>query len=112
MKSNLEFKRGVMTRVYAIYALRRLTEPLVFKAALFAAFLIALLSTVSIYHIFANMLSSGGNVMYFFTSAFSNSEQAVKLIVVLEFIVLLTLLKDAIYSLNGKTLRGALNVSN
>ena len=112
MNKNLELKRSIMIRVYTIFLLRKLAQPLFLKAALFVLFLVAFISTVSIYHVISNMISSGGNVMYFFTSAFSHSEQVVKLIVVAEFLVILTLIKDAIYSLNGKSLRGALNVSN
>ena len=107
---NFELKRAVLIRVRTIYLLRQLTRPLFIKATIFAALLVAFVSTVSVSAVIGNLLSSleaNGNAIYFFTSAFSESMLAVKLIFVAEIIVVSMLLKDALNKLPLGSLRMA-----
>jgi len=103
MDINTEIQRRVMRRVYMIYALRKLSEPIFIKSALFAAFLVAFASIVSVSHVLSNVSASAQNmeqVFNFFTAAFSNSMFTVKLIILAELFVGMALIKDILERIN------------
>ncbi|MBI2087066.1 MAG: hypothetical protein HYT69_02750 [Candidatus Zambryskibacteria bacterium] len=95
--SNIELKRNVMIRVYTIYLLRKMVEPFFMKFFLFGALFITFVSMVDIPHVILNVISSveaSGNAFSFFSTAFSHSVLAIKLIILAEFLVGLALAKD------------------
>lgn len=94
-----ELKREVMLRVHAIYWLRKLGEPVFVKSLAFLALLVIFLTKVSVPDVLANLASSAGNfsnAFFFLASAFSDTLLLVKLIIIAELIVGLTLVRDAV----------------
>lgn len=87
-----------MRRVYFIYAVRQLTSPLSLKAVTLGACALAATYWVSLSQVFLNMpsMSDFAALFKFFSSAFIETNGAVKLLVIASLGILFMLLRDIV----------------
>jgi hypothetical protein len=94
--NELQLKNKIMRRVYFLHTIRKVKGPIMSKLVLFAVFLLALSSLVSVPSIIANMPHSFGSLYSFIVAAFLNTQFAVQAILLLACVVGLLLIKDAV----------------
>ena len=88
MKTNEEISKHVMRKIYTIYVMRQIGQP-VMRASIFVAALLASLSFISVPQVIANVgtVSTMTGTISFFTSAFLETELFVQLSLALAGIV-------------------------
>lgn len=99
MKKNI-LKRKIMIRVYAIYILRKVINPVAFKVYIIALSAIGFVSLVSVTNIFVNITSVGFSSIFNFSyQAFINTEITVQTLFILFAIFILWLTLDGVRSI-------------
>ena len=79
--------RKIMTRVYLLFIVRKLKNPIVFEMSVFTASFLLLAYMVSLEHIIANIPHDIGGFYRFWVSAFLNTKLITKIVTVIMFIV-------------------------
>ncbi|MGC9605173.1 MAG: hypothetical protein ABSF56_00200 [Minisyncoccia bacterium] len=96
-----QLKRDVMTRVRAVYLLRRAFDPEALKGLVFAACAVAMVYLVSIPHVIQNMsrLSGVADDVSYLLSAFIHTSFTVEAVITLAIAAGLWLLFDIVHNL-------------
>ena len=90
--SNL--KRKIMLRVYLIFVIRKLKNPIVFEVSIFALLFLTLAYMVSIERIIASTPHDISGFYHFWLSAFLGTKLLVKAITLLAILIMGILLKN------------------
>jgi len=95
MQTEHELKKRIMRRVYGVYVLRRVTNP-VLRAGVLAVVLFALSRIISIQDVFANALSTNGlnGFVNFVYSAVTTTETQVLLLASISIALALWFIAD------------------
>jgi hypothetical protein len=81
---NDQLKKNIMRRIYTVYILKSVAQPLILELLMIAALIAMAGLFVSLKHIFMNMYGLNGiqEISQFFVSAFVHTTTIVKLIII------------------------------
>ena len=94
MTNTLDIKRKIMFRVYAIFIIRKLKNPIVLEMLIFALSFLTLTYMVSLEHIIANTPHDLNGFYHFSLSAFLGTKYMVKAIVLVSIFIIGIWLKN------------------
>ena len=108
MTNATQLKRRILSRIYIIYAMRRVLAPFMLKVYIALVLFWQLLIHISLMSVVKNAPGFDVETISFFTQAFVTTGAGIKVIVVVGFIISAWLMKDIIASV-GMPLLGKLN---